>query len=65
MPNQTGRSSLCWPCPSKDGLKPDPEKIRAVEEMQPPQNTKELKIFFRFTQDLANFMPNMASVSYR
>ena len=28
---------------SKEGLKPDPEKIRAVQQMQPPQNTKELK----------------------
>lgn len=27
---------------SKEGLKPDPEKIHAVQEMQPPQNTKEL-----------------------
>ena len=48
---------------SKDGLKPDPEKIRAVQEMQPPQNTKELKSFLGFIQYLAKFMPNMASES--
>ena len=30
---------------SKEGLKPDPEKIRAVQQMQPPQNTTELKSF--------------------
>ena len=48
---------------SKEGLRPDPEKIRAVQEMQPPQNTKELKSFLGFIQYLAKFMPNMASES--
>ena len=48
---------------SKEGLKPDPEKIRAVQQMQPPQNTKELKSFLGFIQYLAKFMPNMASKS--
>ena len=48
---------------SKYGLKPDPEKIRAVQEMQPPQNTKELKTFLGFMQYIAKFIPNMASVS--
>ena len=49
--------------PSKEGLKPDPEKIRAVQQMQPTQNTKELKSFLGFIQYLAKFMPNMASES--
>ena len=44
-------------------MKPDPEKIRAVQEMQPPQSTKELKSFFGFIHYLAKFMPNMASES--
>jgi len=48
---------------SKDGLKPDPEKIKAVKEMKPPQNTKELKTFLGFIQYLGKFMPNMATVS--
>ena len=48
---------------SKEGLRPDPEKICAVQEMQPPQNTKELKSFLGFIQYLAKFMPNMASES--
>jgi len=46
---------------SKEGLKPDPEKIRAVQEMQPPENNNELKSFLGFIQYLAKFMPNMAS----
>ena len=48
---------------SKEGLKADSEKICAVQEMQPPQDTKELKSFLGFIQYLAKFMPNMASES--
>ena len=50
-------------CLTKEGLKLDPEKIRAVQEMQRPQNLKELKTFLGFMQYLAKFMPNMANVS--
>ena len=46
---------------STDGLKPDPEKIRAVKEMKPPENAKELKTFLGFIQYLGKFMPNMAT----
>jgi hypothetical protein len=48
---------------TKDSLKPDPEKIRAVQAMTKPSNTKELKIFLGFIQYLAKFLPNMAEVS--
>ena len=48
---------------SKDGLKADPEKIRAVKEMKPPVNAKELKTFLGFIQYLGTFMPNMATES--
>ena len=48
---------------TKDGLKPDPEKIRAMQEMTQPSNTKELKTFLGFIQYLAKFLPNMAEVS--
>jgi len=48
---------------SKEGLKLDPERIRGVQEMQPPQNTKERESFLGFIQYLAKLMPNMASVS--
>lgn len=47
---------------SKEGLKPDPKKVRAVQEMHPPENTKELNSFLGFIQYLAKFMPNKASV---
>ena len=48
---------------SKEGLKPDPEKTRAVQAMKHPENTKELKTFLGFIQYLETFMPNMAIVS--
>jgi hypothetical protein len=48
---------------TKDGLKPDPEKIRAVQAMTKPSNTKELKTFLGFIQYLATFLLNMAEVS--
>lgn len=47
----------------KDGLKPDPEKIRAVESMVPPQNKSELLTFLGFMQYLSKFMPNMSEIS--
>ena len=50
-------------CLTKEGLKPDPENIRAVQEMQRPQNLKELRTFLGFMQYLDKFMPNMANVS--
>ena len=48
---------------TKDGLKPDPEKIRAVQAMTKPSNTKELETFLGFIQYLAKFLPNMTEVS--
>ena len=48
---------------TKDGLKPDPEKIGAVQAMTKPSNTKELKKFLGFIQYLAKFLPNLPKVS--
>ena len=48
---------------SKDGLKADPEKIRAIKKIKPPENAKELKTFLGFIQYLGKFMPNMATAS--
>jgi len=48
---------------TKDGLKPDPEKVRAVVEMKPPQNLKELRTFLGFVQYLGKFLPNLATES--
>ena len=49
---------------SSDGLKADPEKIRAVTEMMPPNNNrKELRKFMGLIQYLAKFLPNLSQES--
>ena len=48
---------------SGEGLKADPEKIRAVQDMKRPQSQRELMTFLRFIQYLKNFMPSMADIS--
>ena len=45
------------------GLKPDYEKLKAVEQMKAPQSKKELQHFLGFVQYLAKFLPNMSEVS--
>ena len=46
-----------------EGVKPDPEKIRAVETMKKPENKQELLTFLGFIQYLGKFMPRMSDVS--
>ena len=48
---------------TKDGLRPDPEKVRAIEGMTVPRNKQELLTFMGFIQYLAKFMPNLSEVS--
>ena len=48
---------------SCEGLKPDYEKVKAVEQMKTPQSKKELQHFLGFVQYLAKFLPNMSEVS--
>lgn len=48
---------------TSEGLKPDPEKIRAIEKMAKPTFTKDMQTFMGFIQYLSKFMPNMSTVS--
>jgi hypothetical protein len=48
---------------SKHGLKPDPEKVRAVKMMKQPQNKKVLQTFLGFITYLSKFLPNMSDSS--
>ena len=48
---------------SSEGLKPDSDKLRAVEQMKAPTNMKELQTFLGFVQYLAKFLPNMSDIS--
>ena len=45
------------------GVKPGPEKVRAVKEMPPPTNVKELQTLLRFVQYLAKFIANLSEIT--
>ena len=45
---------------SKDGVSPDPEKVRAVKALTRPRSKQELKSFFCMMQSNKDFIPNMA-----
>ena len=45
------------------GVKPDPEKVRAVKEMPPPTNVKELQTLLGFVQYLAKFIANLSEIT--
>lgn len=48
---------------SKDGLKPDMDKVRAIQEMPQPKDKTELQRFMGMVQHLAKFIPNLSEVS--
>ena len=43
--------------------KPDPAKVRAVKEMPPPTNVKELQTLLGCVQYLAKFIANMSDIT--
>ena len=45
---------------NKDGLKPDPEKIKAISPMKKTQNKEELQRFLGMVTYLAKFIPNLS-----
>ena len=47
---------------TKEGLKPDPDKIKAVQEMPRPDNIKAVRRFCGFVNYLAKFMPKLSEV---
>jgi len=48
---------------SKDGLKPDPDKVRAVEEMPQPTCKQEVLSLLGFVNYLSKFLPRLAEVA--
>ena len=48
---------------SSDGLKPDPDKITAIENMPKPTYKQELMSLLGFINYLARFLPQLAHVS--
>ena len=45
---------------SADGLRPDPEKTRAVQQMEQPKNISELRSFLGMVTQLGKFLPNLS-----
>ena len=48
---------------SADGIKPDPKKITAILEMDPPQNASEVKSLLGMAQYVSRFIPNYATIT--
>ena len=47
---------------SAEGLKPDPEKMRALKDMPPPETKEDVRRFLGSIQYLAKFLPMLAEV---
>ena len=47
------------------GVSPDPEKVKAITELQAPTNVPELRRLIRIISYLGRFIPNLASVMRR
>lgn len=45
-----------------DGLKPDPAKIEAIGDMEPPQNKRELETVLGMANYLAKVAPNLSEI---
>lgn len=48
---------------SRDGLKPDPNKIAAIKVMKSPTNQKELKRFLGMVSYLSKFLPSISQTT--
>ena len=46
-----------------EGLRPDPEKVRTVEDTPTPKDASELRRYLGFLQYLAKFLPRLAEVA--
>ena len=46
-----------------EGLKPDPEKVRAIVEMQTPKNVKDLQRFLGMVRYLSKFVPRLSELA--
>lgn len=45
---------------SADGMRPDPDKTRAVQDMKEPTNVSELRSFLGMVNQLGKFIPNLS-----
>ena len=47
---------------SREGIQPDPQKIKALTDMPAPKNKKELQAFYGIINYLGKFSPGTAEV---
>ena len=45
---------------NKDGIHPDPDKVRAIQEVQPPKTVSDIRRFLVMCNHLSKFAPNLA-----
>ena len=48
---------------SKQGISPDPDKLKAIAEIQPPTTVTELRRFMGMANQLGKFTPRLATIS--
>ena len=46
-------------------IKPDPERIKALNEIKPPKTKKELQRILRFFSYYAKWVPNLSQITNR
>ena len=58
------KSKLCYfgNVLSKDGMSPDPDKVKAIQELPPPQNVPELRQILGMINYLGRFLPQLSTV---
>ena len=49
----------------ENGIKPNEEKVEAILKLKPPENTKELNLFFGALQYMAKFLPKLSEQTDR
>lgn len=48
---------------SAKGIQPDPDKVRAVQEMAPPSNLKQMRTFLQTCSWFRKFIPNFSEIA--
>ena len=49
---------------SKDGVSPDPDKVKAIHDMAPPKSATEVRSFLGMATYCTKFIPSFSDVSY-